>query len=64
MLVIVIVSINLQLKFTTVTLCNYWQHLERLNFSYTFAGNVYAEAEVQKHHLPGQCLNNLFAEVI
>ena len=46
MLVIVIVSINLQLKFATVTLCNYWQHLERLNFSYTFAGNVYAEAEV------------------
>ena len=46
MLVIVIVNINLQLKFATVTLCNYWQHLERLNFSYTFAGNVYAEAEV------------------
>ena len=45
MLVIVIVIINLQLKFATVTLCNYWQHWERLNFSYTFAGNVYAEAE-------------------
>ena len=54
----------LQLKFTTVLLCNYWQHWYHSTFSYKVVSILIAEAEAQKHHLPRQCLDNLFAKVI
>ena len=37
---------------------------QRSNFSYEVVGNIIVEAESQRHNLPRQCLNNLFAKAI